>query len=91
MSRRVACARELRAGAAMPRNSISRLRCGLRLRPAAVLGNDSSSANNSISSFRRVPGVSNSRSLLSFCSTASSRAKPAACSSWVMNGWSALF
>jgi hypothetical protein len=53
---------------------------------AAELGNDSNSANNSISSALRAPDVTNPRNLLSFSSTMSSRAKPAARSSWVMNG-----
>ena len=53
---------------------------------SAELGNDSSSARSSISSSPRAPGASNSRSLPSFSSTVSSRAKPAARSSWAMNG-----
>jgi class 3 adenylate cyclase len=52
-------------------NSISRLRCGLRVRSAAELGNDRSSASNSVSSSPRAPGASNCRSLPSFCSTVS--------------------
>jgi hypothetical protein len=62
------------------------LRCGLRFRSAAELGNDSSSLSNAISSPPRMPDASNARNLPSLASTVSSRAKPAARSSWAMNG-----
>ena len=67
-------------------NSFSRLRCGLRLRAAAELGNDSSSVSSAISSSSGAPGASSVRSLPSLVSTASSRVNPAACSSCAMNG-----
>jgi hypothetical protein len=67
-------------------NIFSRLRCGLRLRSAAELGNDKSSLNSVMSSSSRAPGASNARNLPSLASTVSSRANPAARSSWAMKG-----
>jgi len=71
-------------------NSFSRLRCGLRFKSAAELGNDSSSLNSGISSSSRASGASNTRSFPSFSSIVSSRVKPAARSSWAVNGYRAL-
>jgi hypothetical protein len=67
-------------------NNFSRLRCGLRLSPVAELGNDNSSLNSMRSSSSRMPGASSARNLPSFSSTVSSRANPAARSSWAMKG-----
>ena len=67
-------------------NCFSRLRCGLRLRSEAELGNDNSSLNSVISSSSRMPAASNARNLPSLSWTVSSRANPAARSSCAMKG-----
>ncbi len=87
------CRAASRAICASSASSVFSLRrCGVRSgrRYLSPVGIDIRSAMNPISSAPAFDRASKASSLASRASAMSSRLKPAACSSWVMKGWSAL-